>query len=401
MKKNKILILIAIAFLIYCVILLIKLWANPTNTFIVEQGKIYNEETTEGYIIRKEEIIENDSNSGKIIQLKAEGEKVANGEAVYRYASTNEEELNKKISELDEQIQDALKSENTLFSTDIKLLENQIEQQLGSIYERTNVKEIEQYKKNIDNELNKKTKIEANLAKNGSYVKQLIEERSNCQNQVNSNSKYVYSNKSGILSYKVDNLESTLVTGDFSYLNKDFLNSLNLKRSQIIASNNQKAKIVDNFNCYIASIFKSEEAKNSEVGNYIKIRLPNSDEIQAKIVYKSDQGDNQTLLVFEIEKDVEKLISYRKIMYDVIWWSDSGIKIPNSAIEYDGNFAYVERNRAGYTEKVLVKVLRQNDNYAIVENYSTAELESLGYNSDSIDVKKSISLYDEILINKK
>ena len=88
-------------------------------------------------------------------------------------------------------------------------------------------------------------------------------------------------------------------------------------------------------------------------------------------------------------------------MYDVIWWSDSGIKIPNSAIKYDGNFAYVERNRAGYTEKVLVKVLRQNDNYAIVENYSTAELESLGYNSDSIDVKKSISLYDEILINKK
>lgn len=399
-KKTKIAIVIACIFLVYCVILFIKLLANPTDTFIVEQGKIYKEESQNGYIIRDEQIIENEASNGNIVQLKAEGKKVANGEAIYRYSLENENELNKKIEELDVQIQEALQKENTLFSTDIKLLEAQIEEKLENVYENTDIQEIEQYKKEISNAITKKAKIAGNLISNGSYVKQLIEQRSAIENQLNSNSQYVYSNKSGIISYKVDNLEGTLTTGDFSYLNKQFLESLKLKNGQIIASNSTKAKIINNFKCYIATVSKTEEASKSEVGDTLKIRLPNSEEIPAKIVYKSSEDSNETLLVFEIEQAVESLINYRKIVFDIIWWSDSGIKVPNSAIKYEGKFAYVIRNRAGYNEKILVKVLRQNDNYSIVENYSTAELEEAGYDMSTLDSKKSISLYDEIIIKK-
>ena len=95
------------------------------------------------------------------------------------------------------------------------------------------------------------------------------------------------------------------------------------------------------------------------------------------------------------------MINYRKINVDIIWWSDSGIKVPNSAIQYEGKFAFVVRNRAGYDEKIYVKVLRQNDNYSIVENYSTTELEESGFDITELDNKKSISLYDEIVIKKK
>lgn len=338
---------------------------------------------------------------GKIVQLKAEGKKVANGEAIYRYSLENETELNNKIEELDLKIQEALQNENTVFSTDTKLLEAQIEEKLENIYENTNVKEVEQYKKEINTAITKKAKIAGELSANGSYAKQLIEQRSDYENQLNSSSKYVYANKSGILSYKVDELENTLTVGDFSYLNKDFLESLNLKSGQIIASNSKKAKIIDNFNCYITCISKSEEAANSQVGDKVKLRLPNSEEISAQIVYKSGESKDETLLVFAFEKSVESLINYRKILFDIIWWSNSGIKVPNSAIQYEGEFAYVIRNRAGYEEKILVKVLRQNENYSIVENYSTQELEEAGYDVSSLKSKKSISIYDEIIIKKK
>ena len=287
-----------------------------------------------------------------------------------------------------------------MFSTDIKLLENQIENKLELIYENTDIKTIEQYKKDINNDINKKAKIAGSLTSNGSYVKQLIEQRSEYEKQLNSNSQYVYSNKSGIISYKVDDLENKLVIGDFGYLNKDFLNSLNLKSGQIVATTQNKAKIISNFQCYITCISKTEEAKKSEVGNRLKLRLQSSEEIPAEIVYKSDNGNDGILLVFKIEQSVEKLINYRKILFDIIWWSDSGLKVPNSAIQYDGNVAYVIRNRAGYDEKIIVKVLRQNDNFSIVENYSTAELEEIGYDINALDGKKSISLYDEIVINK-
>ena len=312
----------------------------------------------------------------------------------------NEDELNKKIEELDQQIQDALQNENTLFSSDIKLLETQIEEKLENVYENTDIQEIEQYKKDINSAMNKKAKIASTLATNGSYVQQLIEQRSGYENQVNSNSKYVYSNKSGIISYKVDDLESKLTVGDFSYLNKQLLESLNLKTGQIIASNNSKAKIVNNFSCYVACISKSDEAKNSKVGDNIKLRLPNSAEVPVEIVYKADEEKNETLLVFELKESVESLINYRKIAFDVIWWSNSGLKVPNKAIQYEGNIAYIIRNRAGYEEKIYVKVLRQNDNYSIVENYSTQELQEAGVDTSSMDSKKSISVYDEIVMKK-
>ncbi len=228
-NKTKIIMVLMLLFLVYAVFLFVNLLSKPTNTFIVEQGKIYKEESQAGYIIRDEQIVENDSTGGKIVQLKTEGKKVANGEAIYRYSLENENELNKKIDELDIQIQQALQNENTMFSTDIKLLETQIEEQLEGIYENTDIQEIEQYKKSINNAMTKKSKIAGEMAASGSYVRQLINQRAEYENQVNSNSQYVYSNKSGIISYKVDNLESKLTIGDFGYLNKEFLESLDLK----------------------------------------------------------------------------------------------------------------------------------------------------------------------------
>ncbi len=72
MKKNKtkIAIIFAVVFLIYCIFLLVKLLSNPTETFVVEQGKIYKEESKEGYIIRDEQLVENEASSRKYCSVK-------------------------------------------------------------------------------------------------------------------------------------------------------------------------------------------------------------------------------------------------------------------------------------------------------------------------------------------
>jgi hypothetical protein len=69
-KKTKIGIIVACAFLLYCIIMFIKLVVNPVDTFIVEQGKIYKEESQSGYIIRDEQIIENESDNRKYCSVK-------------------------------------------------------------------------------------------------------------------------------------------------------------------------------------------------------------------------------------------------------------------------------------------------------------------------------------------
>lgn len=135
-------------------------------------------------------------------------------------------------------------------------------------------------------------------------------------------------------------------------------------------------------------------------GDKVSLRLSNSKEIGASIVYIVEEQDGSRILVFEIKDDIEELIEYRKISIDIIWWQFSGFKISNSAITVDDkDLAYIERSKAGYTEKILVKVLRQNDTYSIVTNYDEEELEELGFTDDEINDMNALKLHDEIILH--
>lgn len=132
-------------------------------------------------------------------------------------------------------------------------------------------------------------------------------------------------------------------------------------------------------------------------GQKVTLRLSDAKEIDTKISYIIKQESGDIMIILKTNKAVEDLISYRKISIDVVWWSYSGLKIPNSAlVEEEGKY-YVIRNRTGYKDKILIKIQKQNKNYSIIENYQTSELAELGYNEKEIENMKSISLYDEIL----
>ncbi len=125
--------------------------------------------------------------------------------------------------------------------------------------------------------------------------------------------------------------------------------------------------------------------------------MSSDDEITAKIVDKKEQEDKSILLVFKITDNVEKLIGYRKISFDIIWWRVDGIKIKKSAIIYEKGKSYEVRNRAGYLDKILIKILDQNDKYCTITSYSTQELLDMGYSNKDINNMKKITIYDEIL----
>ena len=111
-----------------------------------------------------------------------------------------------------------------------------------------------------------------------------------------------------------------------------------------------------------------------------------------------EDNDQEVVIILKLDKQIDELINYRKISFDLIWWNDSGLKVPNQAIvEVDG-LNYVVRNRAGYLSKMLVKVTRRSDKYAIVEPYDPDELKDMGFSNDEIMEYKKVSLYDEILL---
>ena len=390
-------IILVVIYVFYTIYLLIK---QPTDVFTLEEGTLYSEETDIGYVIRDEVVIQGKNYKNGMEKIKSEGEKVAVNEAVFRYYTKNEESLKEKIAELDTKIQEAMANETELFTSDMKSLETQIDQKLIEISNISDTTKLEEYKKEINELITKKANIAGDLSPQGSYLKELIEERKNYENELNSGAEYINSSKSGVVSYKVDGLEDVLKPTEecFSTLTKEYLENLDLKTGKIVPTSEESGKIIDNTYCYIATISNTEEAANAEVGDKIRVRLPSGSEVSAEITYIL-QNDEDRVLILKIEKGVEELISYRKISFDLIWWSETGLKVPNQAIVKENDLAYVVRNRAGYLNKLLVKVKREGEKYSIVEPYDTEELKELGFSNEEIISYKKISLYDEVIIN--
>ena len=387
---------ILLIYLSYVIYLLIK---QPTNVFTVENGKLYKEETDIGYVIRNEKVVKGENYKNGMEQIIGEGSRAAANENIFRYYSNNEENLKQKISELDAKIQEAMSESNNTFSSDAKILENQIDEKLQNINKITDLSKLSEYKKEIDSLVTKKAKIAGEASPQGSYLRKLIDERKKYETDLNSGAEYVKAPMSGIVSYRVDGLEDTLTPDNFGSLNKEYLENLNLNTGKIVASNEECGKVIDNFECYIATISGSEEAKNAKVGDKVKVRLSNNAEIQAEITNIIEEENQERVIILKVQKQIEELINYRKITFDLIWWSASGLKVPNQAIVQENNLNYVIRNRAGYLSKILVKVKKQGDKYSIVDTYTAEELKKLGLSNAEISSYKKITLYDEILIN--
>lgn len=392
--------LVVLAIIIFCLYKVIVFIQNPTDTFSVEQGQIYQEERAIGYIIREETVVKGDNYKNGMEQKKTEGEKVAKGDAIFRYYTTGEDNLIKKIQDLDVKISEAMANTSNPFPADVASLDSQIESDIYSLYTANNLQTIQETKKEIANNITKKAKIAGEKSPAGSYLKKLIDERSEYENQLNEGAEYLNAPISGVVSYKVDGYEDVLTTDDFSNLSTEFLEGLNIKTGQVVADSTESAKIINNFECYIACSLDSEQATSVEIGDEVKLRLPNEAEITSDVEYVKQDGD-KILIVFKIDQQVQELISYRKISFDIIWWSDSGKKIPNDAIgtetKGENQVAYVIRTRGGYQTKIWVKILRQNDKYAIVDNYTSTELKELGYTDEEIKGRATLTLYDEIL----
>ncbi len=409
MKNNKEKINLTKVFItIICMIVLLvfvtngkRLIKNTSAKTTVAEGSLSYEEDVEGYLIRDEVVLQGDNYKNGMVRMLSDGERAAMKQSVFRYYSNTEESILSEIEKLDIQINEAIEnSEYTLgtTNTDISSLEREIELVINDMHKINNLQKINEHKNKIETYISKKADITGKLSPEGSLVKTLTQERDKLKEKLQNSVEVIAAPRSGLASYRVDGLEDKLVIGDFSYLTIDLLKDLELKVGAVVPLSNEKGKIVDNFKCYIATIVSSENAMSAKVGDNLKLRLSTSEEIDAEIVHIVDEG-KERIIVFEIDEKVAELLEFRKISMDIVWWEYTGLKVSNSALIEEDDKIYVERKKNGYIQKILVKVLRQNDAYSILENYEEEELKALGYSADEISEREKIKLYDEVLLH--
>ncbi len=387
-----------ICLIAYTVYTVARFVIKPSDVLIVDKGTISESETVEGYIIRDETIVNKQESDLEIIEIKSEGAKVAKGEEIFRHKIANETEISTQIEDLNNKIQEALEGEKNIFPGDIKSLDTQVDKILVNTMNTNNIQTILENKKDITNYLTKKAKIAGELSPSGSYINGLIAEKTKLENQLSSESNNEVAPTSGVVSYRVDGLETELNASKISDLTIGYLEGLNLKTGQIISKNSTHGKVLNSFECYIAVVKKIDEKHEIKVGEKITLKTA-TDKTLKSIVQDVKEENGRQLIILKVTQGVEDLIKYRKISLDIVWWEREGLRVPNSSIIYENGLSYVVRNRAGAKSRILVKILKENENYSIIGNYKTEELKELGFSATEISKMSQIGIYDEVLVN--
>ena len=383
-------------YIVYAIYLIIK---TPSDTFTVENGTLTAEESSTGYIIRNETVVKGKNYKNGINPILLEGEKAAKKQTIFRYYGKEENELQSKIDEVNEKLQKALEKENLFTYSDVKNLDDQIDSKLQDLKTINDVKNLSEYKKQLSEIMLKKATIAGENSKSGSYIKKLIEKREKYEKQLIEGSEYIEAPKSGIVSYRVDGLENVLKADEFEELTEKKLNDLEVKTGQIVSASNEEAKVINNFECYVATVLNSIPAKQAEEGKNVLLTLSNGTEVNATIYYTKVQESGKILIVFKINTLTDELRSYRKISFNITWWSVAGIKVPNDAILEDENHSkYVLRKTSVGTTKCYIKIKKTNERYSIIGSYTVEDLQALGIDASNY---RGIEVYDVIMLYPK
>lgn len=418
---------------VFFTVQLVRFFEKPIDTVLIRKGEIIKYDEVTGYIIRNEELIDISSFDGIPKSEVEDATRVAKGAPVIKYVSRSEEKIIENIKKLDEKIDVAKESQQTILNSDVKILVSEIENNIYSqIKNNTSLDEIKQNKKRLNEKITKKAQIVGELSPVGSELKGLIEQRMKYETELNNSEKALLSPKAGLISYRIDGFENILTYDSISLLTSAQLDDLKISLDQVIPVDTKNVKIVNNFECYIAVPMELDESENVVLDGSVYLRFTDKDDlIPAKIEYISKEED-KTLVVFKINSNVEELTKYRKVTLDVVWWRASGLKVnkkvlfntklevlanqENQEVSGEENDISGETNttnfdttkiieiptikiKKAYSEAdVFVKVISETDDFIIIDNYKDTELEMMGVTSEFLENRKTLKMFDEAVV---
>ena len=391
----------------------VRLFLKPTETTLVKNGELTKYEEVVGYIIREETIVDTSGYEGMMETEVEDANRVKNGGIIATFVSKSEENLMQKIAELDVQIQDAMDSQQTIYSSDAKALEANIQIQIyDNVKNNTNINSIQESKEKLNANIKKKAQIVGELSPVGSKLKELINKRNEYEKEINDAKRELISPAAGLVSYRVDGYENILTKKSISNLTSEELLKFKLNANQIVPIDNTKIKIVDNFETYIMMFMDSEESKSAQLNDKLYLRFENAGDvlIPAIIEYISEESGGR-LITVKVETNTEELTKYRKINLDVVWWSYTGLKLHKSLIDKQMVFNTsgdsiatldsVRIQKAGDNEIAYVKILKEFGDYVIVDNYTEEEYLNMGFTENEIKNLTTLKIYNEVLVNEK
>ena len=371
---------------------------NTKEIYTVVNGYVEKFVDTSACVIKKETIVPLQKDS--VVPVIEQGKRVGVDQQIAVYRTESYDNYLEKIDEMDKQIQTLVNDLPPTYSADIESIEEQISKLSKEAIGQTSYIKMQEYKSKIDELTYRKIVLLGELSPDGSKIRELIDNRKKFEEESKSSQDNIKATVSGIVSYRIDDLESIAnIDNILNYTYSD-LDNIFEKYSK---NNTNKfgIKIIDNFKAYL--VIKEEHSENDEYiqegrSYNIKITDKNSESISCKLV-KYINTEECNYCIFEINNIIEDLIDNRTVGIEVIWRRVDGLAVPKNAIEYneEKKYNFVTVINGDQELVVPIDIVISSDSVCIIETMSDENKKALNLE----DNKNTIELYDQILIKDK
>lgn len=389
--------------LLYFLLRLPPFYSQARNkTYIGEYGKIEAIVSTEGIIVRDEEVIKH-LGGGEILLLVKEGERVRKGQKIANIHFNHLDEKTTKDLEIINLRIDSIKDQQAgrqFFQKDIEKIENDIlaiTKEIQQYITSGNYEKVYKLKNELSLLIEKKSIIYGEKSFSGKNLEQLEQQKKSLEDKINASVEVVYSEYPGIIAMGSDGLEGLLTLkglDDFSIQQYETLkNSIKSTNSDHDKDEELFLRIIKDHKWSIITTLKEKDVQDLKDGKVVKLRQRGDSKEYKTVVRKIIKNQEEAIVVLDLTEFMKDYYNKRVISFDLVKSSIEGIMIPNSAIiEKDNKLGVFRLDINGFARFVPIKVKGSNKEYSIV--YS-------GYfdEDDHGEMKKvnTINYYDEIV----
>ena len=365
------------------------------QTIVLENEKTDMKINRKCLIIRDEHLLKSNSD-GTLDLLVSEGDRVVKSQKVASVYGDVEEDIDEKISNLEDEIEKLKSGEINISKDEISHYNEKIQEAFINVQEDllnkdyTNIKE---YKDSLDDYLDEKNKL-LNNGIDSIKLSTKEEQKRVLENKRKNGVSTYFSSISGIVCYKYDENEEVYNSSNINEITKeDILNAENNYTKSISNKSNVKdgntiLRLVNNANTYVATYISKEELDKLEVNQSIKLSNENI-ELDGIVHNIFDDGDD-FIAIFKINNQNMDIYDTRVEEFDIIYKQIEGLKIPKSSIkvvdEKEGVYVINEENKV--TNFIELKGINFED-----ENYKY-----INYYNNKVDGIETVDLYDKIIL---
>ena len=203
--------------------------------------------------------------------------------------------------------------------------------------------------------------------------KALQRELDSLKNSSDGDTRMLYAETGGVFSTLVDGYES-LSSDDLKNLDPEALSRLlDMEPEQPAGA---YGKLVDSFRWYFAAAMSQEDAASLKEGRTATLNFGRwyGSDVYARVLSLSKPEDGMVAVVFSCDTALADTLAMRTVSANVVFDAYSGIRVPTEALQTDedGEQAYVWVITAMQLERKNVRVLYQNEDFAVIARDSSA-----------------------------